>query len=197
VTVGGTAFDYCWQNDLPNVTQSGTPANLPRTDGYCQISSPLWNGSGTTVKFQAVYPLPMNFVVSGTFKHLPGIPLTANYVVTNAQVASALGRNLAACPASGACAATATVALLPVNDIGTSDGNAAANIFDDRLTQIDMRLTRLFRVGNTRIQGIGELYNIFNNRPVQSIVPTYGAAWLRPTSILGGRLFKFGAQLDF
>ena len=25
----------------------------------------------------------------------------------------------------------------------------------------------------------------------------YGAAWLRPTVVLGGRLFKFGTQINF
>ncbi|MDO8795540.1 MAG: carboxypeptidase regulatory-like domain-containing protein [Vicinamibacterales bacterium] len=194
VTFGRTSYNYCWQNSLPNVTQSGTPVGLPRTEGYCDIQPPLWSGSGTTLKFQAMYPLPLDFVIAGTFKHLPGIPLTAAYVLTNAQVAPALGRNLAACPAAGVCAATVTVPILPST---SSDGNISAALFDDRLTQVDLRLTRAFRVLGGRVQGIAELYNVFNDRPAQSIVPTYGAAWLRPTSILGGRLFKFGAQVDF
>ena len=72
-----------------------------------------------------------------------------------------------------------------------------AALFDDRLTQIDLRLTRLFRIGGGRIQGIAELYNVTNTRPSQANVTTYGAAWLQPTSILGGRLFKVGTQIDF
>ena len=35
------------------------------------------------------------------------------------------------------------------------------------------------------------------DRPVQGINNTYGAAWLRPTSLLTGRLLKFGAQVDW
>ena len=50
-------------------------------------------------------------MLSGTFKHLPGIPRTANLVLGNAQVAPALGRNLAACPAAGTCTATVTMPL--------------------------------------------------------------------------------------
>ena len=36
----------------------------------------------------------------------------------------------------------------------------------DRLI-MDLRLTRLFRVGRTRIQGVAELYNALNDRPAQ------------------------------
>ena len=59
-----------------------------------------------------------------------------------------------------------------------------------------MRLTKIFRIGRTRVQGIAELYNAFNTRPAQGIVSTYGASWQLPLAILGGRLFKFGAQID-
>jgi hypothetical protein len=38
---------------------------------------------------------------------------------------------------------------------------------------------------------------LLNTRPPQAIAATYGAAWLRPTSLLGGRLLKFGAQVSF
>ena len=85
VTVGRTMFDYCWQNNLPNVNQITTPGSLParggghlpRTDGFCRIQSAWWDGVGSQIKLQAVYPLPLDFVVSGTYKHLPGIPIPA------------------------------------------------------------------------------------------------------------------------
>ena len=32
---------------------------------------------------------------------------------------------------------------------------------------------------------------------LESIATTYGAAWKRPTLLLGGRLLKFGAQVDW
>src|SRR5262249_37136324 len=84
ITVGGTTFDYCWQNALPNVTQQGTPANLPRTEGFCHIQSPIWSGVGSQAKLQVVYPLPWEFTVSGTYKDIPGLAITANYVLPNA-----------------------------------------------------------------------------------------------------------------
>ena len=42
-----------------------------------------------------------------------------------------------------------------------------------------------------------DLSNAFNNRAPQTINSAYGPAWLTPTTLLGGRLLKFGAQIDF
>jgi hypothetical protein len=194
VTFGRTTFDYCWQNNLPNVTQNGTPANLPRTNGFCKIQTPLWDGVGSQIKVQAVYPLPYDFVVSGSFKDLPGIPIAATYNVTNAQVVPSLGRNLAACFGAVPCNATVPVALLPS---ANNSGDYSATTFDDRIRQVDLRLTRTFRVAKGHVQAIAELYNVLNDRPAQGIATTYGSAWQLPTAILGGRLFKFGTAIDF
>jgi hypothetical protein len=191
VTFGRTTFNNCWTNGLPHVQQTGQSANQPRTDDYCKVQSPLWDASGSQIKAQVVYPLPWNFMAAGTFKHLPGIPITASLPLTTAQLTAALGR--------APTAPTTSVALLPT---ASSQGNLGAALFDERLTQVDLRLTRMFRVRGGRIQGIAELYNVTNTRPAQANNTTYSAAttgnrWLTPTSILGGRLFKFGAQIDF
>jgi hypothetical protein len=50
---------------------------------------------------------------------------------------------------------------------------------------------------NTRIQGIFEIYNLTNTRPSQANNNTFGPNYLQPSVLLGGRLFKFGAQVDF
>jgi hypothetical protein len=42
-----------------------------------------------------------------------------------------------------------------------------------------------------------DVYNAFNANTVLALNNTYGSTWLRPTSILAGRLFKFGVQVDF
>ena len=76
------------------------------------------------------------------------------------------------------------------------------------MNQVDLRGTRRFSIGRARIQGIVELYNVLNARPAQSVTSTWGVAsgpttfapgttYLRPSLLLGGRLFKFGAQVDF
>jgi hypothetical protein len=53
-----------------------------------------------------------------------------------------------------------------------------------------------------RVQAIAELYNVFNSRPSQGNNNTYTPpgtpqGWLTPGVLLGGRLFKFGTQVDW
>ena len=70
-------------------------------------------------------------------------------------------------------------------------------MFDERLNETDLRFTKIVRFGKSRVQGMLDLYNVFNARTPQAVNTTYGAAWLRPTLLLGGRLLKFGAQVDW
>jgi hypothetical protein len=76
-----------------------------------------------------------------------------------------------------------------------------ASYFEDRLRQTDIRFSRGFTVGKFRARANGDLYNLFNASNVLSMTTRYsgtnGGQWLRPLQILGGRMFKFSAQLDF
>jgi hypothetical protein len=42
-----------------------------------------------------------------------------------------------------------------------------------------------------------DIYNVFNAATILGVNTTYGATWLTPTSVLGGRLLKFGTQINF
>jgi hypothetical protein len=180
VSIGRQVSDECYLKAFPNLATGSL------TDDFCRTEGPLWSGSGSQIKLQAIYPLPWDFTVSGSYKHLPGIGLSASLVVPNAAVLPTLGRNLSACAPTGPCNATTTVSLLP-----------SRTLFDDRLNQIDLRFTRSFRVSGMRIQGGWEVYNVTNTRPSQSNSTTYNATWLRPSVLLGGRVFRFGTQVDF
>ena len=70
-------------------------------------------------------------------------------------------------------------------------------MYDRRLNQLDLRLSKNIRIGRGKIQGIFDIYNVANARTPQSSVSTLGAAYQRIISTLGGRLFKFGATIDF
>jgi hypothetical protein len=52
-----------------------------------------------------------------------------------------------------------------------------------------------------RVRGNGDIYNMFNASNVLNMTTRYagntGGQWLGPLQILGGRMFKFSAQLDF
>jgi hypothetical protein len=172
VSTGQTVNDNCAIVDSPQTL-------------FCRTVHPF--SGQTQIKLAGAYPLAWGFQASAAFQNLPGIPVSANGVFTNAQVAPSLGRNLAGCPAAtGPCTATVTVPILE-----------PFTMFEDRLTQLDVRLSRIFRFGGTRLQGMFDVYNVFNASSVLGVNTTYGSAWLVPTSVMAGRLFKFGAQLNF
>ena len=78
-----------------------------RSSNYCtNEAQSLWNGIGSQVKLQVVYPLPYEFVLAATYKHLPGIAQPGTVTYTNDAVAPVLGRNLAACPPTALCQPT-------------------------------------------------------------------------------------------
>ncbi|MBI3049132.1 MAG: hypothetical protein HYY76_12570, partial [Acidobacteria bacterium] len=69
--------------------------------------------------------------------------------------------------------------------------------YEDRLHQIDLRFTRNLRAGRTRLRVNLDVYNIFNAGDVLRSTDRYGAAWLNAVQVMGGRLMKIGAHLDF
>ena len=203
VSIGRQLIDNCFLNDFPQVTgivaQAGaggaSTIGAPRDAAYCSNrAQALWDGIGSHVKLQAVYPLPYDFVISGTFKHLPGIPYDGEVQYANALIVPSLGRNLNSCAnVTGPCGQTEDInVVLP------------GETRDDRLNQIDLRLQRRFPLGGARLSAIFEVYNVFNSRSPQANAETWGAApaspnssYLRPSILLGGRLAKFGAQVDW
>jgi len=176
VSIGRMVTDNCVVVDTP---QDARP-------GFCRTARP-W-GAATDVKFLVVYPLPYDVQTSAIYQNSPGIPITANYVVTNAQIAPSLGRNLSDCAVGAVtCNANRTIALIPDN-----------SMFEPRAQQLDLRFTRTFRLGGTRrIRPSLDIYNLFNAGTVLSMNTTYGSAWKDVTQILNGRQLRVAAQFDF
>src|SRR5262245_37150930 len=146
--------------------------------------------------------LPISQFLNSSIPQSPNSPLSplgGNVTYANAALAPILGRNISACAApTGACTQTLTV-----NNVVPSGTR-----YDDRLHQIDLRGTRRIKIGRARVQAVAELYNVLNSRPAQSVTTTWGVVaapgvtqpgttYLRPSLLLGGRLFKFGTQVDF
>jgi hypothetical protein len=184
ISVGRTATDNCFLNNDASLDPASTS---PRIDSFCDTTPP-WS-SGTQFRGLFVYPLPWQLQASVTYQNIPGIPITADQVLSNAQVAPELGRNLAACPATGACTANITVQLVP---------NGVA--YEERLQQLDVRLTGLFRLQRLRLRGNFDVYNIFNANNVLRLQTRYAgvsSSWLNAINVMGGRLVKFGVQVDF
>jgi hypothetical protein len=184
-SIGRTVTDNCFTIDSPQQER----------EGFCN-NTPTW-GQSSQVKFMVVYPLPWEISTSAIYQNSSGIPITATYSLTNANAVrsasnpNGLPRNLSACGApTGNCNQTIDVELIEPN-----------TMFEPRLQQLDLRFSRIFRLGGTnRIRAGMDIYNVFNaNNVISSNVAYSGAGenFLDVRQILGGRLFKFGVQYDF
>jgi hypothetical protein len=170
-STGHTVTDTCFIVDSPQQLLN------------CKVDPPML----TQLKGFVVYPLPWGGLqTSASFQSIPGPQITASYTASNSQIAASLGRNLASCGTAVTCTGTATVPLI-----------APGTMFGERSNQVDFRLSKSVKIGKSRLQGMVDLFNVFNASPVLTLNNTYGAAWQRPQSILQGRLVKFGGQIDF
>jgi hypothetical protein len=179
-SIGRTETDYCFTVDSPQGT--GLPPNQGATSSgglkYCHVTPPFQ----ANVKLLGVYPVPWGGVqLAATFQSLPGPQILASRSYSNAEIAPSLGRNLAT-GANG-------VASVQLIEPGT--------MYDERLYQLDLRASKVFRLARSRIQFNVDLYNVANAGSILSINNTYGPNWLRPTNVLQGRLVRLGAQVDF
>ncbi|MGE3707082.1 MAG: hypothetical protein AB7I13_17555, partial [Vicinamibacterales bacterium] len=155
----------------------------------------VWGFSPQTqVKLFGSYPLPRDFVLSATFQNVGGLPYEAIYNAPNAEIAPSLGRNLSACGTRANCTATVPVPLIrPFTQ------------FEDRRTQLDLRVTKLFRLTQRlRLQANFDLYNALNETAFLGVNNTYGGQWRVPasttatgTGVLNARLAQFSGRLSF
>jgi len=154
---------------LANAAGLGTPSTL-----YCHVEPPF----KADVKGAASYALPwFGVMASATLQNRPGPQILARQTVNSTQVQN-LGRALGL--------GTASVQLV-----------APGTMYGDRVTQLDLRLGKVFRLSHTRVQATMDMFNVLNSSGVLAINTTYGSNWLFPTQILQGRLVKFGAQFEF
>jgi hypothetical protein len=72
-----------------------------------------------------------------------------------------------------------------------------STVFEERIQQLDLRVTRTFRFGSRSVQAVADLYNSLNGSAILSEVTTYGPRLFTPTEILAGRFLKFGIQANF
>ena len=184
VSTGQTVTDNCYQNNLPNVTAQGYVTGTPRTDEFCHIALP-WSAT-TQVKLSGSYPLPLDFQISAVYQNLAGAPISATYVATNAQVLPTLGRNLSSCRGQVPCNGTVTLNVIP-----------PGALFEDRLHQFDLRLSKNIRIQKYRLRGNFDVYNVLNGSAVTGSIGRSGSSWLLPTVVQGARLFEFSGQIDF
>jgi hypothetical protein len=70
-------------------------------------------------------------------------------------------------------------------------------LFEDRLSQIDARISKILRAGRSRIEMSFDAYNLTNAGTILTVNNTFGARWRQPTLLLPARMFKVGANVSF
>ena len=122
--------------------------------------------------------------VSGTFQNLPGANVVGNY---NNPSTGTLGR-----PFAGPAGALPFRAFSIVQP---------GELYVERLNQLDMRVSKIFRFSSMRTNINFDFYNVLNGNSViaenQTFAPAPSTAWRTPQSILLARMFKISAQFDF
>jgi hypothetical protein len=184
------SFNNC--AEAAAVPESLTAFGVFRTpEQFCDTSSGLL----TSINGLATYTIPkVDVLVAGTFSSRPfaggNFPsvasqsLAANWLVTNGQVIPALGRPMA----GGA----------PVTFVNVIE---AGEMYGDRISQVDLRLSKILRFGGRRANVGVDIFNLFNTSAVYQYDTTYNAAtpatWLRPSSLVVARFAKLSVQFDF
>jgi hypothetical protein len=183
--------------NIGNSVQLGTAAGgsvSSSTDRCFIVDSPqdlfrckVRNPYQSRFKFNWSYLLPWQDIqLAVVFQNNPGPQYTTNISYPNAAIQPSLGRSL-----SGG---TRTV---------TIEVAEPYTQFGPRISQLDVRTTKILRLPNgRRLQFNFDLYNALNGNAVINFFSTYnladgGAQWRTPTQILDGRLAKFSVQLDF
>lgn len=145
----------------------------------CEAEQPF----RTQFKLTGTYPLPYAFRLSAVFQSMPGVletrtanndgDVVINYIVNRAIVPSL----------------TLAQVTTRLNEPGTE--------FLDRNNQLDISLTRDFKVGRVVLKPQLDLFNAFNVSPVTNQVTTWGASVGQPLTILPGRLLRFGIRMNY
>jgi hypothetical protein len=201
VSLGHEVTDICAVVDQASVgyaavagvtaSTAGALGGTPPSTLYCRVQPPFQGD----IKGLFSYPLPwfgLNF--AATVQNRPGPAIAANYTVlcSTASVAtcdptvlSSLGR-----PLQSGSAATSLV--------------APGTLYGPRVTQIDGRLGKAFKIQRYRIQASLDVFNVLNSSAALTLNNTFTPAtattsnpWQQPTAILQGRLLKIGAQISF
>ena len=167
---------------MPNTTAFGaglaTSAVTP-VSPYCHVAF----GVLTQLRGLSTYRVPkLDVEVATTFQSKPGAMLAANYAAPNSVVATSLARSL-----SGN-AETVTVNLV-----------APGSLYGDRITQVDLRLAKVFASGRYRTVIGADILNLLNANAVLTYNNTFvpGGPWLQPLTVLTPRLWKVTAAFDW
>ena len=177
-STGQSVIDNCAvRAQLPEFTLGNS---VGPTTPWCRTDS----GFLTQARGLVSYTIPRVAVqVAATWQSNPGAQIVGNFTVTSAVAAQTLGR-----PLSNN-APNVTVNVVP-----------PGSILGDRLNQLDIRATKILKIGRTRTNVGIDVYNLLNSNAVQTYNSSYvpgATTWPLPTLVLPARFAKVSAQIDF
>ena len=156
----------------------------------CRLTPPYQ----TTIRGLASYTIPrIDVLLSTAIRSQPPVGRVANWPVPNSVVLTLLGR----IPPGGTATGNTTVALLD------NDHRLYA---DNRRTQVDLRVAKIFRLGKRRLDVGVDGENLFNTNYATAYDNTYqyssgnttrGGTWNNPTAIYPPRYARLNFTLSF
>ena len=181
-------FNVTFDGRLPNGIQFGGGVDTGRSiedqcftvDSpqdllHCRVVTPF--RAQTQFKMFGSIPLPGDVFVSAAYQNLSGPAYDANLVIFNDDVIG-LGRPL-----------SAGYAVVPLV--------APQTLFEDRISRLDFRLSKIVNYKRLRFQINLDAYNLMNTSDVRTVNSSYGSRWGHPNSIIDPRLIQIGGQIDF
>jgi hypothetical protein len=156
----------------------------------CRLTPPYQ----TTIRGLASYTIPrLDVLLSTAIRSQPPLGLVANWNVPNSVVVTLLGR----IPPGGTATGNTTVTLLD---------NEHRLYADNRRTQVDLRVAKIFRLGKRRLDVGVDGENLFNTNYATTYDSTYqfstgntatGGTWNNPTAIYPPRYARLNFTLSF
>jgi hypothetical protein len=177
VSTGSTLTDNCEvAAKVPESLLGADAAGVWSPLMYCHRETPFL----TQVKAAGAYTIPRaDVLVSVAYQGVPGVPVLANYIASNAVTFPSLGRLLAGNN--------------PNIQAGIVEPGA---MYGERLHQLDLRFGKILRYSRTRTQLNVDLYNALNASTILAQSNAF-ANWQTPQRILTARFVKFSVQFDF
>ena len=143
-------------------------------DPNIQFSRGLFqNDVPMAFKLSGVYDLPYGINLSGNVRHFSGFPEDTTVLV---------GPN--------------TVALTQVSQSIRVEPRGKTRYPDVNMTDLSLKKTVKFSERYS-VEPVVDMFNLFNAAPIQLWISQLGPTYHRPSSILGGRLFRFGLNVNF
>jgi hypothetical protein len=173
-----------------NLTVTCDDPDNPNADRFCdqRDSGIPWSPQ---YKLGGAYQLPWGIQLGGSFQSLPGRALSTLWSISPST------RYAANC--TGPCTPGALV--IPAMSESTLSVQLVPNgsYLLDRLNQLDLRGSKIVRIGRVRMEGQLEVFNTLNSDAALTVrSANFGtASYNQVASVLQGRIVRVGAQLKW